>query len=1287
MSLRSLPLLAVLALGGCAAKTIVVSFPDNGPNYPTGTITLTQDSADGALTITTALSQLDAAATGNSWHIHNFPTVDGGGVDGECGPSVTGGHFNPTFQDVSNPTVGDQTSYEIGDLGGKHGNLGLATATDTSTYTDTTASIFYSSASGTKSNMWVMGRSIVIHKAGTGARWACANIGPAGIGATATFTGEGGTPAGSIEFFQPSPSDATAMTVSLTGLETAGNKWHVHVYPVPGSGDCSAAGTGGHFDPLVADYSAGEFEIGDLSGKWGNLNAPSLVNAKDAFVGTGQGYVTDAELPLSGDMSSLGRSIVIHRSDGSRWACATIPMRITVTFPDLGTGYPSGSISLYQEAVDGNLTITTKLINLDGDAAGNKWHVHAFPTDENGGFDQGCSASITGGHYNPTFRDVANPIIGDQSSYEVGDLGGKHGNLGIASTTDAQTYTDSVASILYDPTQQSKGSMWIVGRSILIHKAANGARWVCANIGSAGIGTTATFTGDNGEPSGTMQLFQPSPFWPTGVLVDLLASSLETTGNKWHVHVYPVPGSGDCAATGGHYDPLVADYSAGEFEIGDLSGKWGFLMAPSLVNANDAFVGTGQGYVTDNELPLSGEYSSLGRSIVIHRTDGSRWACADLAPRSYTATFNVLSGPEGYIEIFHPSPTSTAVISVNLQGLGSGEKSWHVHQLAAPSSNGDATGSACDATAAHFNPSFGTGVAEDGDLAARHGQFSETTSRMFVEDELVTLWGNKSVVGRSIVIHRASGERWGCASIGPAGRGYTLTFPDEGADYPEGTVQLFQKDETAVTTITVSLSRMPSDRAGGFDLRNLAVPGHRQSDKDGKVCGSLGGVYEGEGGGSPKAGELDKLYGGLMGVGAAYTAQLHVGATGLPLWGEQPIDGKSIVIRKEIGGSPWVCATVGTEANTTLEQLEYQLDMLSIDVVELSAAWMRLGERPLCGVVTGALTAICTVLLVPGVLQALIVGYMWTYAFGATEGWPLSAVSLWIGTSLGALIAYALGKELLHKTFSEQMRARTFLARAENAMQQTPVRLLLLLRLMPIVPFNVFNYYVGATYRFTIWHNCLSLLATFPACIIWTGIGAAWHKSDLISWGQAQPKTYVASIWTGISLTIVFVVLGSASAFYVLWRAEKRAREAPESTAITDTQVAIEMGDEGGKKKRGLFGRKKGPPKGDPGSPNAPKSARASAGTEVAPGGAAELQDGWREVTGDDGDVYYYNDETGESSWEPPVKSDTMSISLSTSTPPVAPPPPTMAPPAIEYGGSEVEAVQPGESATEMMAE
>ena len=124
-----------------------------------------------------------------------------------------------------------------------------------------------------------------------------------------------------------------------------------------------------------------------------------------------------------------------------------------------------------------------------------------------------------------------------------------------------------------------------------------------------------------------------------------------------------------------------------------------------------------------------------------------------------------------------------------------------------------------------------------------------------------------------------------------------------------------------------------------------------------------------------------------------------------------------------------------------------------------------------------------------------------------------------------------------------------------------------------------------------------------------------------------------------------------------------------------------------GKKKRGLFGRKKGPPpKADPGSPKPPASARVSVGNEVSPGGSSNLQDGWREVCGDDGDVYFYNDETGESQWEAPLKSDTMAIALTSTTPPAPPPP--MAPPAIEYNyeGSEV-AVQPGASQTEMMAE
>ena len=66
---------------------------------------------------------------------------------------------------------------------------------------------------------------------------------------------------------------------------------------------------------------------------------------------------------------------------------------------------------------------------------------------------------------------------------------------------------------------------------------------------------------------------------------------------------------------------------------------------------------------------------------------------------------------------------------------------------------------------------------------------------------------------------------------------------------------------------------------------------------------------------------------------------------------------------------------------------------------------MRRAGQPTCGVATALFVAICTVFLLPGILQALAVGYMWTYAFGGTEGWPLGAFCFWIGACVGAMKA------------------------------------------------------------------------------------------------------------------------------------------------------------------------------------------------------------------------------------------------------------------------------------------
>ena len=59
-----------------------------------------------------------------------------------------------------------------------------------------------------------------------------------------------------------------------------------------------------------------KYELGDLSGKFGNLAGVSSVNKQ--FI--------DVQLDLFGRYSILNRAYVIHRddADGSRWVCSNI---------------------------------------------------------------------------------------------------------------------------------------------------------------------------------------------------------------------------------------------------------------------------------------------------------------------------------------------------------------------------------------------------------------------------------------------------------------------------------------------------------------------------------------------------------------------------------------------------------------------------------------------------------------------------------------------------------------------------------------------------------------------------------------------------------------------------------------------------------------------------------------------------------------------------------------------------------------------------------------------------
>ena len=441
------------------------------------------------------------------------------------------------------------------------------------------------------------------------------------------------------------------MTAIICSLSTAGFgafpaemfplPWHVHEFPFPHSGKvtpCGAEITGGHFDPLGAsqnpDYSTDcsmqtpqNCEVGDLSGKFGAFPSTDPLTAR----------YSDQFLSLYGVNSIIGRSVVIHFANNSRLVCANIgypnSTSLTLAGPLLYSPFRNdftGNIFFRQHhAETSTASVYTNLQRIVGEEAstGHNWHIHRDPLD-----DEGVDCLLAGPHYNPRDVNVSDPSYAvmcgsDNSSLqmncEVGDLSNKGAPFDVVSRRVRQFYTDTDLPLL-----DRGDEIFIENRSVVIHTPDRGApRIACANLTRYQPLEAVSVFNENGV-SGSIRFYQRSPYDPTEVRVNL--RGLSGMADGYHVHEYPVgpqdlgsPAKCDGRYAGGHWNPTgVTDSgtTSDQFEIGDLSGKFGGLSGRDQISA----------VYTDPNIPLFGPFSILGRSIVIHRPDGSRWICSNI---------------------------------------------------------------------------------------------------------------------------------------------------------------------------------------------------------------------------------------------------------------------------------------------------------------------------------------------------------------------------------------------------------------------------------------------------------------------------------------------------------------------------------------------------------------------------------------------------------------------------------------------------------------------------------
>jgi hypothetical protein len=244
--------------------------------------------------------------------------------------------------------------------------------------------------------------------------------------------------------------------------------------------------------PLPKTGTTDEYELGDLSGKFGTLDGLTELST----------HYNDTDLPLFGYENLVGRSIVVHKREKMfRWACSTLErgyspseareIRAIASFHN-PNGYAEGYFRMTQLiGNDGSQSDTVIEVKLKHPGSGNRnitrnhnWSIWVNPIGVDATVQQTATRCVAGGYvWNPHYTQLADPLNEDLYRQEcgrdnplrcyVGDLSARLGpiNIGIE------------RAVFSDPNFPLEGDVSAIGRSIVIFGPNfSSERFSCANI-------------------------------------------------------------------------------------------------------------------------------------------------------------------------------------------------------------------------------------------------------------------------------------------------------------------------------------------------------------------------------------------------------------------------------------------------------------------------------------------------------------------------------------------------------------------------------------------------------------------------------------------------------------------------------------------------------------------------------------------------------------------------------------------------------------------------------------
>jgi uncharacterized membrane protein YdjX (TVP38/TMEM64 family) len=194
-------------------------------------------------------------------------------------------------------------------------------------------------------------------------------------------------------------------------------------------------------------------------------------------------------------------------------------------------------------------------------------------------------------------------------------------------------------------------------------------------------------------------------------------------------------------------------------------------------------------------------------------------------------------------------------------------------------------------------------------------------------------------------------------------------------------------------------------------------------------------------------------------------------------------------------------------------------------------------------VVVAGFYIVACVLFLPGSVLTLGAGFLFNILVGT--------VTVSIGSTLGACTAFLVGRKLVRGWVAGKVAGNARFAAIDDAVGRQGFKIVLLVRLSPVFPFNLLNYAFGLT-KVSFWRYALaSWIGMLPGTVMYVYLGSAARSLADVVAGRVEG---------GAGQRILFGV-GLAVTGIVVWLVTRVARQALRESVPDETAQSASEGN------------------------------------------------------------------------------------------------------------------------------